>query len=313
MTDRDLVHAAWAGDAVALGALLERHRAPLYASALSILRDRGRAQDAVQDAFLIALGRLSDLREPAAAGAWLRAIVRSRCLMSLRASREQPADVPVVDPGDGLDPERALERLALRDWVWAALDRLPADLRATVMLRFFTGRAFYAEIAAVLGIPVGTVRSRLNQAKRRLADALLDAASATHDDHAALVRRRWEELTAGVEQMEHEGRAALYLADCSSDVLVEVPSRGSLARGTRAERRNIEDGLAAGVRLRLTNIVASPGVTIVEGHYQNPPDDPGHCPPAHTEIRFQPRNHTIRVVVHFGPEAGSGWATPATL
>jgi RNA polymerase sigma factor (sigma-70 family) len=133
---------------------------------LSILAERGDAQDAVQDAFLIALQRPADLREPAAAAAWLHAVVRNACRMRLRASRETPSEILVVDRGGELDPEDALERLALRDWVWTALERLPESLRATIMLRYFIRGCSYADIGAVLGISIGTVRSRLNQAKR---------------------------------------------------------------------------------------------------------------------------------------------------
>ena len=75
--DVELVHAAQAGNVAALGMLLESHRARLYATALAIVRDRAQAQDAVQEAFLVALRRIQDLREPAAAGAWLQTIVRN--------------------------------------------------------------------------------------------------------------------------------------------------------------------------------------------------------------------------------------------
>jgi RNA polymerase sigma factor (sigma-70 family) len=309
ISDADLVGTARAGDAASFGTLLERHRASLYASALSILGERGEAQDAVQDAFLIALQRLADLREPTAAAAWLHAIVRNACRMRLRASRETPSEILTLDRRDELDPEDALERLALRDWVWTALERLPESLRATIMLRYFTRRCSYAEIGAILGIPIGTVRSRLNQAKRRLADALLKTSAAAHGDHGGLVKRRRRELTVALDQMEREGSAALYVADCSPDVLVEVPSRGSRVRGAVGERRHVEDGLAAGVRLRLTGIVASPGITIVEADYRNPREDPHHCPPNHTEIRIHPKGRTTRWIVYFGHRDGGMSAT----
>lgn len=287
------------GSSAAFGALLERHRAPLYASALSILRERAEAQDALQDAFLIALQRLGDLREPAAAGAWLHAIVRNACLTRLRGRREVPSELSLPDGGDELGPEDALERLALRDWIWTALEGLPEGLRATVMLRYFSRRSSYAEIGAILGIPIGTVRSRLNQAKRRLADGLLETAAAAHGDHRALVRRRWQEFTTAVERMQREGSAAPYISDCSPDVLVEVPSRGSRVRGAMGEQRAIENGLGAGVRLELTGIVASSGVTIVEANYRNPDEYPDHCPPSHTEVRIHAGGRTTRWIVYF--------------
>ena len=55
-----------------------------------------------------------------------------------------------------------------------------------------------------------------------------------------------------------------------------------------------------GVRFYLTGIVASSGVTIVEGNYENPADDPNHCPPTHTEVRFHPQGPATRVILYYG-------------
>lgn len=289
-----------------MGALLERHRAPLYAVALSILRDRDEAHDAVQDAFVVALRQIGDLREPAAAGAWLRSIVRNASLMRLRGSRELASDVPDRTAATDDGPEAALDGLALRDWVLTALDDLSEDLRATVLLRFFTIRASYTEIAAILGVPVGTVRSRLNQSKGRLADSLLDAAAAAHTDHKALVRQRWQEWSGAIDEMEAKGIANLYFADCGDDVVVENPSAGYRTHGIHGEQRNMEEGLGVGVRLRPTGMVASSGITILEAAYENPPDHPDHCPPLHTEIRIHPGGQTTRLILHFGSPARVG-------
>jgi len=303
VTDGDLVRLARNGEVAALGALLERHRARLYALALLMLRDRDEAHDAVQDAFLVALRRLDELREPAAAGAWLRAIVRNACLARARRTREVLGEVPdragVVDVG----PEAVLDGMALRDWVLTSLDQLTEGQRATVMLRFFTSRSSYAEISAILGVPLGTVRSRLNQAKRHLADSLLDAAAAVHTDHAVLIRQGWQDWTGAIDQMEREGVARLYFAHCAPDVLVDNPGAGYRTRGIQGERGTVEEGLDVGVRLRPTGIVASPGITILEAAYENPPDHPDHCPPLHTEIRIHPGGKTDRLILHFGSPA----------
>jgi RNA polymerase sigma factor (sigma-70 family) len=301
--DVELVHAAQAGDAAALGTLLESHQARLYATALAILRDRNQAQDAVQEAFLVALLRLHELRDPNAVGAWLHSVVRNACLMRLRAHRELPGEIPESAVGHRREVDEALEQLALRDWVWTALEALPDDLRATVMLRYFCGHAAYTEIAAVLDIPLGTVRSRLNQAKRRLTDALLATATAAHHDHAALVQERWCWWRTLIEQIEHEGTAALYVADAAPDALVEAPSWGYRMRGAEDQARGMVETVAAGVRVHPTGIVTSAGVTIVEGGLENPPDDPFHCPPTHTEVRFHREGRTTHIILYYGSPA----------
>jgi DNA-directed RNA polymerase specialized sigma24 family protein len=81
LSDAELVRLARQGDISALGVLFERHRAPLYALALRILGHGPRAQDAVQETFLIALRRIDHLREPAAVGKWLRTVLHNTCLM----------------------------------------------------------------------------------------------------------------------------------------------------------------------------------------------------------------------------------------
>jgi RNA polymerase sigma factor (sigma-70 family) len=303
VTDSELVQLARHGEAAALGVLLERHRPSLYALALSILRNRAEADDVVQDTFLIALRRLDDLRDPAAAGAWLRGIVRNSCLMRIRRWRDLPREIPDRAVLSDSGPEAVLERLALRDWVSTALGELSADLRVTVLLRYFTKRATYADIADVLGIPAGTVRSRLNTAKRQIADSLLAAADTVHLDAGALYRERWEQWVDAIDEMNREGSARCYFADCTPDVVVDNPAAGYSTRGIECERRNVEEGLSIGVRLRPTRIVTNPGLTIGEATYENPPNDPQHCPPLHTEIRIHTDHLTRRLILNFGSDS----------
>ena len=175
--DAGLVHSALGGDAASLSALLNRYRASLYARALAYLGQPEDAADAVQETFLLALTRLGQVRDPEAVGGWLHAVMRSVCAMELR----RPARRVTVAEIDNHAPtvQDAAEQLALRDWVWAALEDLPEPLRLVTLLRFFGRGHFYAEIAQLCGVPVGTVRSRLHQAKAELGARLLAEAGTT--------------------------------------------------------------------------------------------------------------------------------------
>ena len=243
--DSDLVRAAWAGDASALGALLERHRAWLYATALSMLGDPTDAQDAVQDTLLTAVARLGDVREPAAVAGWLRTVVRNHCLMRIRPRRPTPTGDIELNGRSAFDVEETIDRLALGDWVWTAIGRLPDDQAVTVMLRYFSRHDSYQEIAAVLGIPIGTVRSRLSQAKQRLADELLRTAAGADTDHRALVEDRARWWRATVDELHGRGVGDLYAADCAPDVrrrrtrqrIPRTWHRRSPARRRRQRRR----------------------------------------------------------------------------
>ncbi|MBI3854551.1 MAG: sigma-70 family RNA polymerase sigma factor, partial [Planctomycetes bacterium] len=156
--DAELLHAAHAGDTASFGLLLERQRPRLLATALRMLGYGAQAEDAVHDTFLIALRKLDTLADPGALQAWLDAIVRNVCRMYLRESRPLSLDArpPGSDPVALLDdPEAHLERLALKDWVWKALESLPEALRLTVLLRHFSRFPSYEEIAGVLAVPLG--------------------------------------------------------------------------------------------------------------------------------------------------------------
>ena len=196
VSDAALASLAQGGDLEALAVLLERHRPSLYAAAVGLLGNRADALDVVQDTFVVALLRLADLRDANAVGAWLHAVLRNLCRMRIRQHRELPSgsvELPDAVPG----PEEALEQHIMGEWVWHALDNLSADERLTVMLRYFTRCTSYDTIARVTSVPVGTVRSRLNRARRRLADLLMATASGTpmsHADLQAAQRTQWEEF-----------------------------------------------------------------------------------------------------------------------
>jgi RNA polymerase sigma factor (sigma-70 family) len=175
-SDRELVVQTRQGTAGALAMLLERHRAGLTSVVVRILGPGPDVEDIVHETFLVALSRIDRLREPESVGPWLMGIARNLCLQRLRAAREVPVDTlePPFGTPDEADPEQAIDRTALRDWVWSALDTLSEPLRLAVILRHFSSTTSYRDIAPISGVPIGTVRSRLNQARAKLAEALLD-------------------------------------------------------------------------------------------------------------------------------------------
>ncbi|MDP9022638.1 MAG: sigma-70 family RNA polymerase sigma factor, partial [Actinomycetota bacterium] len=127
--------------------------------ALGCLRDTVEAHDAYTDALLVAVQHVGSLRAPEAFTPWLQRIVRNVCLARLR--RRTPALVSVEDVTEdlvnaGTPTEETLESQLLGDWIWAALAQLPEHLRLVVMLRYFGQQHPYAQVAAVLGVPVGT-------------------------------------------------------------------------------------------------------------------------------------------------------------
>jgi RNA polymerase sigma factor (sigma-70 family) len=303
-SDGELARAARVGDVASLGVLLERYRAPLHAVALRMV-GHGNADDAVQETFVIALRRIGDLRDPDAVGGWLHAVLRNVCLMSVRRNRavEPRGDRPPAE--DLPDPDRSgeevIDGLALRDWVWSALSSLPASLQATAVLRWFGSYQSYAEIAAILGVPVGTVRSRLSEAKRQLADALLETAGLAHDQ-TRRARERGVALYGGA--FDDLVRWDAFTHTFSEDVVV-VRSRGDEVRGRRAVTAVVSAYPEAGVELRPTRVLSGERVTVLEGRFEPAADHPYHCPPDTAQVHFHRADGlTDRVRLYYAPRPG---------
>ena len=167
-----------AGDADAFGTLVERHRRRAYVQALGIVGSREDALDLAQEAFVRAYRARHTLDPTRPFSAWLHQIVRRLCFNFLRDRRvrarvtEDGPDWLVVSvPDPRPDPAAAAERAERARRVAAAIDRLPAREREVLVLKEFE-ELTYREIAAMVGVPIGTVMSRLYSARRRLADVL---------------------------------------------------------------------------------------------------------------------------------------------
>jgi RNA polymerase sigma factor (sigma-70 family) len=301
--DAELVRAAQNGDANSLGLLLERHRASLYALALRILGRGSEAQDAVQNTFLVALNNIERLREPEAVGGWLRGILRNVCLRHLREKRGEilfEETTPRVEERSlESSAEEHIDQLALREWVWAALYELPEVLRVTAMLRYFGSYSTYEEISATLGVPVGTVRSRLHQVKIKLAEALLKTAGLEHSEARRLMESQTRFFATGFDEY-NRGQGYETFASVLSDDLLYTRSDGS-SGGLEWLVEGLEDDLEVGMKLHLTNVIASREVTVVEGDFENPPDDPFHCPPATSQAYFYKDGRVSQMREYFAP------------
>jgi RNA polymerase sigma-70 factor (ECF subfamily) len=183
-TELRLVDAAIAGDDDARRALFERYRDVAYRVALRIVGRPEDALDAVQDGFIRALERLDSFKREARFKSWLLRIVSNRSLDLLRSRRvrlavpledDEQRGAVVTDSDPRGRPGGRLERQELAERLRRAVDALPPDQRAVFAL-YATGELTYAEIAEAVGVPIGTVMSRLYHARRRLHAMLPDLA-----------------------------------------------------------------------------------------------------------------------------------------
>jgi len=173
--DERLVQRFLAGDAGAFTELVTRHERRVYGLCLRILGDREDAADATQDAFLVVVRKLEQFRGESAFSTWLHRVTVNVCYDHLRKTRRRPVlhrlddDRPEPETGPPV-PDHA-DAVAVSHDVAAALAEVPEGFRVALVLADVQDLP-YEEIARVLDVPVGTVKSRVHRGRIALAQAM---------------------------------------------------------------------------------------------------------------------------------------------
>lgn len=174
-SDADLVRLARSGEATAFRELVHRHQARVFQIVYRLLRDRTDADDVTQDTFVRVFRNLDRFELDRPFAPWLATIARNAALNAIAARNRRRTTSLEAGEELGIPPPRSreespLEGVARREMVErvrTALERLPEEQRLVLTLREFDGLQ-YDEIAATLGIPIGTVMSRLSRARAAL-------------------------------------------------------------------------------------------------------------------------------------------------
>ncbi len=191
LSDHDLMARVCQRDADAFEALCERYSAPLRRHLLGMLRDADAAEDLLQETLLRAWIHAAQWDGRGTPRAWLFRVATNLALnyvRTLRRRRQQPLDLPpdLAEPDEepaipgwmidtaSLGPDEALELAERRDLLRRLVAELPEEKRAVLRL-IHEAEMEIGEVAQALGIPPGTVKSRLHYATRRLARAWRDA------------------------------------------------------------------------------------------------------------------------------------------
>jgi len=171
--DEDLVRSALAGDAGAFDRLVERYAPRMFRMIRAQVGDASLAEDLLQETFLNAFVALPRFRFGARFFTWFyRIMVNTVGQYQRKSARRRELDAEAhrtADPGNSSDV--LLEKREAREKVWRALADLPEEYRTALLLREWA-ELKYAEIAQILGCPVGTVDSRIARARQMLMERL---------------------------------------------------------------------------------------------------------------------------------------------
>jgi RNA polymerase sigma-70 factor, ECF subfamily len=183
VSDADLVARARRGDTAAFGELVDRHRAAVYRAARAALASHADAEDAAQEAFIVAYRRLSSFRGDASFKTWLLTIAWHQAINRRRhVSRwwrrladandsESMEHIMSSAPSPSSSPEQQAADDELRRHVAAEIRSLTPKLRDALLLAQ-AGDYSYEEIGRMLGVPLGTIKWRVSEARRILKDRL---------------------------------------------------------------------------------------------------------------------------------------------
>jgi RNA polymerase sigma-70 factor (ECF subfamily) len=174
VTDAELVDLARQGDSTAFDQLVVRYQSAAFRAALAALRSPQDAEEAVQDAFVRAWSRLDQFRGEASFSTWLLTIVWNQALTRRRGLarwwKRHAASEEALDVAADSGPREALDG-ELRRHAVAAIERLSPKLRDALLLAQ-SGDYDYATIAGMLKVPVGTVKWRVSEARRKVRERL---------------------------------------------------------------------------------------------------------------------------------------------
>jgi RNA polymerase sigma-70 factor (ECF subfamily) len=286
---------------LALHALFEELRPVLYAIALQMLGHGDDARDAMQETFVKAVTHINTLKDPQALGGWLKAILRNQCLMELRyRKRRALSETAYYKTADMVaDAYHESEHSPYR--VQQAIANLSETLQVTAMLRFYGRFNSYEQMAEILSVPVGTVRSRLAEARTRLASSLgtsngLVTKSAKATEMEEFYFSNFSTIYADIRAKNE------MLKQMDDDILI-ILSSGKKVRGTYYIDKQIEYDLYHGARATLKDVYSTGHISILEIDNINPPDDPTVCPPASTFVMVHPGFKADKMYFHNAAQA----------
>jgi RNA polymerase sigma-70 factor (ECF subfamily) len=291
-----------AGDISAWDILYSQHAPWLYATALRICGNSPEAKDAVQDTLIQAYLKLQQLKASDAFAAWLKKILYRNCIRYRQLKHVansftsfETTNVPEKVGEDEIN--RKLELYAQQLKVYNTLGFLSEPLQSVILLRYFSAWQSYEQIAGVLCIPTGTVRSRLSEARQKM-------------------REYWKKYNAGNEKPFQQAEEwnhfyslqfqTIHSSLISREKLLHhldknlqlVFTSGNTVYGRQNLQKEIEDDLLYGSSFSDVQVASSESLSIVEVRNINSAEYPDRCPDSGIFVLFRNKNKVTRFNLH---------------
>lgn len=300
----ELVNLSQKGNIQAFTILFNQIKPALYAKALQFFGSGPEAKDVLQDTYINAFSKIGQLRDASKFNTWLHSILRNECLLLKRSKRKFSNDENMLQFGL---PDKSIqasdlgiweERKGLHQGIMHWLSLLNEKKQAVILLRFFSEFSSYHEIAKLLAIPIGTVRSRLAMAKKELWQMInnlgdienLNTPGCAINEHEEQFREAWPSFYAGDRDR--------FLNHFEKNLVLRFTS-GKMGEGLQRWEQEWDEDLESGVRFRPNQVVYSKNLAIVEGPIINPPDKPNHCPPYGSMVLFHNYGKVYRAHIHY--------------
>lgn len=294
--------AAINGDAAATGLVFEWYRPRLYAHALRICGNTPVAQDAVQDTFIAAFTHLNSLNNVHSFYPWMKKILVNNCYQLLHRERYDELKYQHMKSDSLLHNHinDHFESLSNRQLVYDSLRFLSEELRTCVMLRYFSAFKSYEEIAILLDIPVGTVRSRLAAAREKLsvlfskrADAS-DAALKESQQWSGFYFNQWNNLHKDLKTRNE------FFNHLLPSLNIRFTS-GKTGVGRKIIEHEINDDLNYGSTVSVIDVTTSGNVTVIEANNINTPEYADRCAPSMAMVYFRKEDKVSTVHIFDSP------------
>lgn len=280
--------------------LITYYHAQLLSYAYKICKYSNLAEDALQDAYINAFIHLNEVKEPQNFYYWLRTIVKRACWQQLKTSTANlPLSSKLIDSKIADEKlEIEVEKNSLNEFLWERINHLSENLKVAVLLRYFTDYNDYENISEILNIPVGTVRSRLSEAKKQLRKLWnTDLSEMPHKVRSEA--DYWNEFYLNSFQYIQKDPAVRtkFNNHFLSDLSILFTS-GKKAKGRKIIEKEFEDDLNYGTSYGTGTVFNLKDIGIVQGENINSKEYPDRCPPTSTLIFHRKTDKTFHLQFH---------------